>query len=80
MADDGRNRRIVPNWIYPGLTTNVAATADTDLAIDVDESIFDLKENRDNDLEKKIEQIIQQKLSDLLLSHVCPVCKKQLEE
>ncbi|KKN58895.1 hypothetical protein LCGC14_0548020 [marine sediment metagenome] len=32
------------------------------------------------ELEKKIEEIIQQKLSDLLLSHVCPICKKQLEE
>lgn len=31
-------------------------------------------------LEQQIEKIIQQKLSDLLLSHVCPVCKKQLEE
>ncbi len=34
----------------------------------------------DDNLEQKIEKIIQQKLSDLLLSHACPICKKQLEE
>lgn len=84
MADEGLDPfrgRFIGRVIRPEefLTTNAEEDIDIVLPDITQEYIRPFGPNDDN-LEKRIEQIIQQKLSDLLLSHVCPICKKQLEE
>lgn len=80
MADEGldpfRGRILRPGHIY----TEAANAAEE---IEIENLPGDFIRNPfyvGKELEQKIEEIIQQKLSDLLLSHVCPICKKQLEE
>ena len=74
------------NWydrIIGPMVATVNAAEDLDYAIPehwINNDNIPKYISKEEILEQKIEEIIKQKLSDLLLSHVCPICKKQLEE